>query len=187
MKNNIVLIIALCIGIHSFASEKKPFILENHYSQPKKVDASSTNGKLAAGLKFYPLGLTAKYFVKDNFAVEGLAYFWVYGPRITLLGEFHQKIDALSGQEGDFKVYAGGGAHLGFISNYYYNKFDRQYGRSPGAIYVGIDGVLGADYKFSEIPVNVSLDWQPSISFYGFNYLNGFEYGWGGLSVRYVF
>ena len=29
-------------------------------------------------------------------------------------------------------------------------------------IAIGVDGVLGLDYKISGAPINVSLDWQPS-------------------------
>ena len=49
---------------------------------------------------------------------------------------------------------------------------------------VGIDGVLGLDYKVKGAPLDVSLDWQPSFNFVGYNY---FEGGWGGLGIRYAF
>ncbi len=45
-------------------------------------------------------------------------------------------------------------------------------------------GVIGLDYKFKDAPINVSLDWQPSFNFVGYNY---FEGGWGGLGIRYTF
>ncbi len=179
----------IAIAISTFANE--PFVLTKH--QAKKINSNSNNignGKLAAGLKFWPLGITAKYMAKENLAIEGLFYFWRYGTRLTALGEYHQKINALSGEEGSTRFYIGGGAHIGFFSNYYYDKYyvknGRAYERGPGSVYLGLDGVLGLDFKFSEIPINLSLDFQPSFSFYGSDYIDYFS-GWGGLGVRYMF
>ncbi len=170
-----------------FAKNKEPFIIKNNFKGISKSKSAQANtGDLALGLKFYPLGLTAKYKSSEKLAIEGLFYFWNYGTRITGLLEWHQKIEALSGNEGIFKVYAGGGAHIGFINSRTINRYKRDFGASPGAVYAGIDGVLGIDFRFSELPLNLSLDWQPSISFYGFNELDLFEGGWGGLSIRYT-
>jgi len=47
-----------------------------------------------------------------------------------------------------------------------------------------VDGVLGLDYKISGAPINVSIDWQPSLNLIGHTY---FEGGWGGLGVRFTF
>ena len=49
---------------------------------------------------------------------------------------------------------------------------------------IGIDGIIGLDYKIKGAPINVCLDWQPSFNFIGYNY---FEGGWGGIGVRYAF
>ena len=49
---------------------------------------------------------------------------------------------------------------------------------------VGVDGVIGLDYKFRGAPINLSLDWQPSFEF-GDN--RGFVSSWGGLGIRYTF
>ncbi len=46
-----------------------------------------------------------------------------------------------------------------------------------------MDGVLGLDYKIKGAPINVSIDWQPSINFVGYG---RFESGWGGLGIRYT-
>jgi hypothetical protein len=180
---NLCFILSLSLFFISKASE--PFLLKRKNGFGNAND-NVGNGKLAIGLKFYPLGFTGKYMLKDKLALEGLFYFWRYGTRITGLGEFHQKIEALSGSEGSTRFYAGGGAHIGFFNNYYYKKIDRLRGSGPGSVYLGLDGVLGLDFKFSEIPLNLSLDWQPSFSFYGDDYFDFFEGGWGGLSIRYM-
>ena len=50
-----------------------------------------------------------------------------------------------------------------------------------GKTSLGIDGVLGLDYKFPGMPLNVSVDWQPS---YEFGDFEGFSGNWGGIGLR---
>lgn len=139
------------------------------------VNAQSNIGsheyKTALGVKFYPGAVSLKHFVTDKNAVEGIGYFWNRGTRITGLYEIHNDISGANG----LKWYIGPGAHLGFYSNKY-----------GGGSSVGVDGVLGLDYKIKEAPINLSIDWQPSFEF-GNNYGNGFNGDWGGLAIRYVF
>ncbi len=132
--------------------------------------------KTALGVKFYPGSITIKHFLNEKNAIEGLAYFWDWGTRITGLYEIHGDINGAPG----LKWYVGPGAHIGFWNTKYKNR----YGES-GA-YIGVDGVLGLDYKINNAPINLSLDWQPSFSF-GDGGRTGFESGWGGFAIRYTF
>lgn len=126
--------------------------------------------KTALGVKFYPGAITLKHFIKSDVALEGIGYLWKQGTRITGLYEFHGNIEKVDG----LKWYIGPGAHIGLYNNKYYG----------GATAIGIDGVLGLDYKIRSAPINLSLDWQPSFEFG--NYA-GFSGDWGGLSIRYTF
>jgi len=135
-----------------------------------------TDYKTAVGVKFYPGALTIKSFIQPNKALEGLAYFYADGFRATGLYEIHRDIEGVAG----LKWYVGPGAHVGVWNQSWQNKYPD---RNP-AVAIGIDGVLGLDYKISGAPINVSLDWQPSFTFVGYNY---FEGGWGGLAIRYTF
>ena len=132
----------------------------------------------ALGVKLwrYGGGISLKSFVSDNVALEGIGYFWYGGTRITGLYEIHFDIGGAPG----LKWYVGPGAHVGF----YNDGNDYPYGYGTTGTYVGIDGVLGLDYKFNNAPINISLDWQPSIEF---GYGRGFYAGWGGLGIRYTF
>lgn len=130
----------------------------------------------AIGVKIYPAAFTIKHFVKENRAVEGLAYFWNYGSRITGLYEFHGDIPGVDG----LKWYAGPGVHIGFWSN----RWKKDFPDRDGGIAIGIDGIGGLDYKFKGVPIDIFLDWQPSFNFVGYNY---FEGGWGGTGIRYTF
>ncbi len=126
--------------------------------------------KTALGVKFYPGAITVKHFIQPNRALEGIGYFWERGTRITGLYEIHGDIKNARG----LKWYIGPGAHIGFYNNKHYG----------GATAIGIDGVLGLDYKFYEAPINLSLDWQPSFEFGDYD---GFSGNWGGLAIRYTF
>lgn len=141
---------------------------------------NSSSYRTGLGLKMwgYGGGVTLKHFMTNGHALEGIGYIWNGGARITGLYEFHYDIQGAPG----LKWYAGPGIHAGFYNNNHYN--DRYYynGWNSGS-YVGIDGVLGLDYKFNGVPINISLDWQPSFEF-GDN--RGFIGAWGGLAVRYT-
>jgi hypothetical protein len=127
--------------------------------------------KSALGIKVWDgAGISYKQFTnKKNWAVEGIGFFWRDGFRVTGLYEFHGPINGADG----LQYYIGPGAHIGFYDT----------GNGNKAI-LGLDGVLGLDYKIKGAPINVSLDWQPSIEFSGGR---GFNSGWGGLGVRFTF
>lgn len=135
---------------------------------------NSTNSytyKNAIGVKFYPTSVTLKHFLTgDKNALEFLGYFFNYGSRITALYEIHGNINGLEG----LRYYIGPGVHVGF-----YNA------KHTGATTAGVDGVVGLDYKINSAPINLSIDFQPSLEFgNGFN--TGFV-GWGGIAIRYTF
>ena len=136
--------------------------------------------KTALGVKIWGDGggITLKHFVASNHALEGIGYFWSGGTRITGLYEFYFDIVGAPG----LKWYVGPGAHVGFYNSHYYDNNPNN-GQTYGS-YIGIDGVLGLDYKFNGAPINLSLDWQPSFEF-GIN--RGFVGSWGGLGIRYTF
>ncbi|MDV7397148.1 hypothetical protein RZS08_37455, partial [Arthrospira platensis SPKY1] len=55
---------------------------------------------------------------------------------------------------------------------------------------VGISGVIGLDYSFDEIPLNLSVDWAPTFvvldSWDSTGSYNRFRSGYGALSARYI-
>jgi hypothetical protein len=129
----------------------------------------------AIGVKFYPGAITLKHFVNDKAAVEGLGYFFNDGFRITGLYEFHFDIS----NAGGLKWYVGPGAHIGF----YNDKYNSRNSINNGGVAIGVDGVIGLDYKIKSAPINLSLDFQPSFEFGTYN---GYGGSWGGLAIRYV-
>lgn len=146
------------------------FVLISFVQLQVSAQTKGSSYKTALGVKFYPGAITVKHFIQSNRALEGIGYFWERGSRITGLYEIHGDIKNARG----LKWYVGPGAHIGFYNNKHFG----------GATAVGIDGVLGLDYKFYEAPINLSLDWQPSFEFGDYD---GFSGNWGGLAIRYTF
>lgn len=135
-----------------------------------KAQTTGNNYKTAIGFKFPPTGITLKHFISDRNALEGIAYFVSYGARITGLYEIHGDINNAPG----LRWYVGPGGHIGFYNN-----------KNGNGTAIGVDGVLGLDYKINSAPINISLDWQPSIEFGSFKN-TGFTGGWGGIGLRYT-
>lgn len=86
--------------------------------------------------------VSAKYFVTDRSAVEGLVSF---GSRfgVGALLEIHKPL-----QGAGFSWYYGGGVYFGWQDN---------------DTYFGPTGVIGLDYKFPNLPLNLSVDWKPEL------------------------
>ncbi|HEX6915166.1 MAG TPA: hypothetical protein VF145_07980 [Chitinophagaceae bacterium] len=145
-------------------------------ASPTLAQNTSHSYQTALGVKFYPGAITLKHFTQPNRALEGLGYFWTHGFRFTGLYEIHGDINGAPG----LKWYVGPGAHIQFWNN----EWKKAYPNRDAGVGIGIDGVLGLDYKIGGAPLNLSLDWQPSFNFVGYNY---FESGWGGFAVRYTF
>jgi hypothetical protein len=132
--------------------------------------ATGSDYTTALGVKVWDGGgISLKHFFTEKHAGELIAYFWSHGIRFTGLYEIHGDIEGAAG----LKWYIGPGAHVGF--------YNTKYGDGG---FIGLDGVLGLDYKFSGAPINVSLDWQPSFEF---GNSRGFVGTWGGLGIRYTF
>ena len=121
-------------------------------------------------------GLTIKHFISSRSAVEGIFDSRWRGFQITGLYEVHNQAFNLQ----RLKWYYGVGGHVGFWDGNYADWGDR--GKSYTV--VGIDGILGLEYSFREIPINIGLDWKPSLNIIG--YTGFWGDGWA-FSIRYIF
>ena len=123
-------------------------------------------------------GFTVKHFLGDQTAVEGILTTRWRGFLITGLMEFHRpfSVDGL-------QWYYGFGGHIGVWNNSNNGKnpfFDDD---KSGSV-IGVDGILGIEYSFSEVPFNIGLDWKPAFNLIGYT---GFWGDGGALSIRYIF
>ena len=146
-----------------------------------QVDYDKAIGLRAA----WGFGLTGKMFINDDaHAIEAILIYRDFGNAfvdwnyfsVTGLYEVHKDLSSVAD---GLNWYFGGGAYVGFYGgdwDYPGNDFD--------GTFIGLAGVLGLDYKFENIPLNVSADWIP-----GFNIVGGGGFGaeGGGLAVRYTF
>ncbi len=121
-------------------------------------------------------GLTVKHFIKRNTAVEGIFSSRWQGFSITGLYEIHKQ----AFNTARLNWYYGGGGHVGFWDGSNVSWADDNISYTV----IGIDGILGMEYNFKELPVNLSVDWKPAFNIVGYS---GFWGDGGALSVRYIF
>jgi hypothetical protein len=139
------------------------------------AQAEGESYSTAIGVKFWPGAISIKHFTSDNRALEGLASFWVNGFRFTGLYEIHGDVSGAPG----LKWYVGPGAHIGVYNGgvTYHGYF---YG--GGALSLGVDGVLGLEYKFDTAPIAISVDVQPYLELVNNVYVDA----WGGIGLKYT-
>ncbi len=131
--------------------------------------SNSLDYKTSIGVKVWDgAGISLKTFIDNKNAAEFIGFFKSGATRITGLYEIHGELNT----EGNLKWYIGPGAHVGLYKVLNDTK-----------TYFGVDGVVGLDYKFANLPLNLSLDWQPAFEFSGGGTFNS---NWGGLGIRYT-
>ena len=121
-------------------------------------------------------GLTVKHFLGDKAAVEGILDSRWRGFSLTGLYEIHNTafdIDRLN-------WYYGFGGHIGFWNGKNVGWADD----NNNYTVIGIDGILGIEYNFDFIPINLSIDWKPALNLAG---SSGFWGDGGAISIRYIF
>lgn len=119
-------------------------------------------------------GITLKHFINPNDAVEAILTTRWGGFNLTGLFERHTTAFDTDG----LYFYYGAGAHLGsFQNNVWFTD-------QTSHLILGIDGVLGLEYVFKEVPLNASLDWKPGFNLIGYT---GFWADELALSIRYTF
>lgn len=121
-------------------------------------------------------GITLKHFLGESAAVEGLLSTRWGGFDVTGLYELHNQafdVDRL-------RWYYGFGGHIGFWDgdNVTWGTTNTSY------TVIGIDGIIGIEYSFTEAPINVGIDWKPAFNLVGNSKFWG---DGGGISIRYIF
>ncbi len=130
---------------------------ESNYKNAIGIRLSSTIATVSNSISY-------KHFINKN-AIEGL---FSFGDGIAI-GAMYQ-IHKPFGQIENLQWFYGGGAYVG-INNTYNNN-------------LGALGIIGIDYKFKEIPLNLSVDWKPELNIVT---KIGFEASGVGLSARFTF
>jgi hypothetical protein len=117
--------------------------------------------------------ITLKHFLNEKSAIEAL---FSFGDPLSLgaLYEIHKPFSS----EG-LQWFYGGGGYIGFVKTYNPNKNKNETDANFGAM-----GVVGLDYKFANLPLNISLDWKPELNLV--SDIN-FEPAAIGFSARFTF
>jgi hypothetical protein len=119
--------------------------------------------RLGSSVPAIQSGISYKHFLKNN-AIEGIISL---GDGIAICGlyEIHKPINSVE----NLQWFIGGGGYVGFNNGF--KNF-------------GAAGIVGLDYKFANIPLNLSLDWKPELNLIEFV---GFEGTGFGVSARFTF
>ncbi len=117
--------------------------------------------------------ISIKQFITPTTAIEGL---FTFGDPLALgaLLEFHKPL-AASGMT----YFYGAGGYIGFVKTV--NMNTQKTVSEPN---IGAQGIVGLDYKFANIPLNISLDWKPELNI--INDIN-FEPAAIGFTARFTF
>ncbi|MBI5857309.1 MAG: hypothetical protein HZB42_06630 [Sphingobacteriales bacterium] len=122
-------------------------------------DASAQDYKTALGVRLSSSAaivnnsVTFKQFISEKTAIEAL---FSFGDPLALgaILEFHKPLSPAG-----LRYYYGAGGYIGFIKNT--NVATGKTSTDPN---FGAQGVIGLDYKFSNVPLNLSLDWKPELN-----------------------
>jgi hypothetical protein len=137
------------------------------------LHAQSTYNRAIGVKAFTSLSATYKQFLTPKNNVEAEFTAWRQGYRVSGLYEFNfysfKTVEGLS-------WFVGPGIHAGV------SKDDAE--KDGNSLFnFGFDGIIGFDYKFRDIPINVSVDWQPTVNIVGVTEFPSL----GGVAVRYTF
>ena len=117
--------------------------------------------------------ISIKQFISEKMAIEGL---FTFGDPLALgaLVEFYKPL-APAG----LTYFYGAGGYISFVK-----KVNVNTSKSSTDPNFGAQGIVGLDYKFNNIPLNISLDWKPELNIV--SDIN-FEPAAIGFSARFTF
>jgi hypothetical protein len=97
--------------------------------------------------------ISFKQFLNEKSAIEAL---FSFGDPLALgaLYEVHKPLSV-----DGIQWFYGAGGYIGFVKEFNVDKNRNETNTNFGGM-----GVLGLDYKFANIPLNLSLDWKPELN-----------------------
>ena len=149
--------------------------------------------KNSAGLRLGKTdGLSYKRFMSDNGAVEFLLGWGGYdnGLKVYTTYQWHEKIPAHFTE--NLYLYWGVGGHIGYIrpttTRYYYEDDTSIVSETEKRTYyaIGVDGIIGLEYRIYTVPMTVSMEVKPYFEYYGLRYTQ-FRFWDFGFTVKYIF
>lgn len=214
MRRTLPILALLILSLSAFAQQKKSTTKKSASSSARKSSSVASHPSWGLGLRAGSLtGLTVKKYLgksalefnlgplytygynynkrfKDDYQYVGYGRNKGLGMQLHYMGQ--RAIKGASGLE----WYYGGGVQLRFDRTHYTYRYKSYYGNGkhdyvwvettdrPGFADIGLDGLIGLEYTFKQVPVSLFVDTNL--------YLELVHYpGWfnmqGGLGVRYNF
>ncbi|HBS87345.1 MAG: hypothetical protein A2W91_14100 [Bacteroidetes bacterium GWF2_38_335] len=122
----------------------------------------------------YATGFSYKIYVDDETALEAFAGFKNRGMHFSIFKLKHKPANWRKNDK--LFLYTGFGGHTGFYGRYdsyhFYSPVDHSIRSGRSFVVIGLDGVVGAEYRFIKYPFSVSLDYNPFFDLFGPNYFN---------------
>jgi hypothetical protein len=139
--------------------------IQAQQADPVKGTSGSSYYSNAFGLRLGGTsGITYKHINSNNNAVEVIAGISPYA--FSLTGLYERYVP--SGVNG-LQFYFGGGGHL--ANSYSYARYRDEYGRNyyyrtySNGPAIGVDGMMGIEYKIRRAPFAFSFDLKPNVEF----------------------
>lgn len=151
----LIMMICVAMATTSFVAKSQDKVNPDFSSPAINTTSYSTAIGLRAG---ETSGLTIKQFIGSQTALEGILGIWPNALSGTILFEKY----SATGVNG-LNWYYGAGGHAAFQTTKIYYYPDRYYYYRRGDVGLGIDGILGIEYKIPPIPFAISLDVKPYI------------------------
>ena len=131
-------------------------------AQDTETYSNALGVRLGSSVPAIKNGITFKHFFGNN-AVEAILSFGD-GTALCGLYELHKPIASVN-----LQWFIGAGGYIG---------------TSHSTSIFGAAGIIGLDYKFTTVPLNLSLDWKPELNLVS---KVGFEASGIGFSARFTF
>jgi hypothetical protein len=151
------------------------------------ITAGAQNYTRDAGIRVGDyFSATYRMFIEEDQAFEGMFFIGRHGATFTILKE--QFIPALGQISENLRFEFGYGAHVGFRYTDHYKVLNRTYdlGDYRMSPLLGIDGLVGIEYRFPDLPVVMSIDIKPYFEYSTIQifdlYLQSI-----GISIKYRF
>jgi hypothetical protein len=137
----LIVVCLLAIGIGSVQN-----VSAQDYKTGLGVRLSSSNAMQSNSISI-------KHFINQKTAIEGL---FTFGDPLALgaLIEFHKPLAAAG-----LTYFYGAGGYIGFEK-----KVNTVTQKTNTNANFGAQGIIGLDYKFNNVPLNLSLDWKPELN-----------------------
>lgn len=135
-------------------------------------------------------GITYKKFVNESQAFELLLSGRNDGLQVNLLYLFHEPMEFSFNDR--FYLFYGLGGHIGFekfddISKTIINAEGDQFMFEEKTFFaMGIDGSIGIEYRWLEVPMTIGFDLKPYFNFIGMRHMRA-KFWDSAISFKYVF